>query len=529
MALENNVDYEVVEKNENSEKNTEKIKLEKQKEEDLKYWEKIFISDSEKTENIIDKNINNIKKIEEEALSEFEVWNQFFDFHNKISEKIDRFETDVKSKLSILNNATMDRYNELLGREVRIEDWIQRLKKLKEKKVIALENEKKALDFIQQNKWFFEKLWDKAVKTAKTVWKVWVWIWTLWWSVVAEKVFDKYFSEEWKSKRDIDKIEDLEERFATKLETIRDEKSKIEDLINTKKKWRDEIEWYIWWMFEWIWIIDDKKEELINQLKDWESEKVLEEISKLDINKKTKNILIKSIKLFDKKTLDEFKEFDKSQRVMENKDKYLEELRNRGINKKDFEDFNEKLDNKDYLEIKLENKILNWKKFWWNYEWKKIILKDWKEKFLFIEKWEKNKEVDWSDKSTVLIFDEDEWFVEVNDKFLELKENKKIKEKIEERIKVVENDFKEKIRNTILDLKKNKDILNNYKKFADKFDYIGTEFKINSKAFEWIQRDKIKEEAKKVKKEEEEKIKKIKKENWIQEETDLRTWNESLI
>ena len=100
------------------------------------------------------------------------------------------------------------------------------------------------------------KVWNFAKKSAKVA----VWVWTMWASIVWEKIYDKYFSEEWKSQREINQIESLETRFKTKIENIQNEKSKIEDLFEKKMWTRNEILWNLWWILEWVWISDNDKD-----------------------------------------------------------------------------------------------------------------------------------------------------------------------------------------------------------------------------------------------------------------------------
>ena len=386
-------------------------------------------------------------------------------------DKWSRFKNNISKKIKIHTDGINKEYETICEREF----YYKSLKENLEKEVLRLENWIARSQEVLDNIWWFKS-------SLLTVYEKWV-IWLAW-----DKIKEKFHKRE--AKKQIEKVKDTLKKVEEKEIENNNRKTELEDFIWTKTEkvdWilnsfddifndygfeKDEIKNFKEFLNEWWWY--SKKSELTDFLK--ENTDFYEKLEKLNWNDKfVFEKLLEAYRSWVNKEIKEFNNIkDKFNNFEENRQFYQEKKEKSDASKI----LNEKLNDKNFTEIQFKDKEeftkSNWKieRFHWNYEWKKIILKDWKEKFLFIEKWEKNKEVDWSDESAVLIFDEDEWFVEVDDKFLELKENKGAKNETEEKISNISYIIEDKISELKDDLKNKKEIykiLNSYEKLWKRF------------------------------------------------------------
>lgn len=389
---------------------------------------------------------------------EWDVW------YITVWDKWDKFKNNISKKLKQHTEGINNEYNKVCEREF----YYASLKENLEKEISRLENWINRSQEVLDNLW-----WIKS--SLLTIYEKWV-VWLAW-----DKIKEKFHSRE--AKKQIEKMKDTLKKVEEKELENNNRKTELEDFIWTKTEKLDGI------MNTFDDIFNDygfEKEEIENfkeflNKNNWISTKTeLTNFFKKNtwFYDKLKNMnwndrmvfdkLLKSYRTWVSKEVKEFNSIkNKYKNYEEDKDFYKQEKEKLDKNTLFDEEFNEK----DFRWMKLKSeKFLSkdWKEkeFHWNYEWKKI----W-DKFLFIEKWKDWENLDW-DESSVLVFDKEKWFVEVDEKFLEEIKDKNLKKEIEKKISNLSYEYE----NSMSELKENLEnkekifkILESYKKLWKKF------------------------------------------------------------
>lgn len=403
---------------------------------------------------------------------EWDVW------YITVWDKWDKFKNNISKKLKQHTEGINNEYNKVCEREF----YYASLKENLEKEISRLENWINRSQEVLNNLW-----WIKS--SLLTIYEKWV-VWLAW-----DKIKEKFHSRE--AKKQIEKMKDtlkkveekelendnrkteLEDFIWTKTEKLDGIMNTFDDIFNDYAFEKEEIENFKEFLNKNNWI--STKTELTNFFKKntWFYDKLK------NMNWNDRMVFDKLLKSYRTWVSKEVKEFNsiknKYENYEEDKDFYKQEKEKLDKNTLFDKEFNEK----DFRWMKLKSEkflLKDWKEkeFHWNYEWKKI----W-DKFLFIEKWKDWENLDW-DESSVLVFDKEKWFVEVDDEFLKKLEDKKLKNNIEKKISNLSYEYE----NSMSELKENlenKDkifkILESYKKLWKKFKNISEKSSEQEKHF----------------------------------------------
>lgn len=499
-----------------AEKTEEKSEFSKKDYEEV--WEKIFW-DSEKTKQILEKNFQKTldRLLNNTDLNEWilNLREKSFDWKNIYTEFSDRIwslKNITLSKIWILSDWNNKEYNRLVFQEKQIQLTIENLNKVKEQKIHSLEKSQNALKALNEMKWFFWKTGDFLKNPID---------WTFW------KIWDKW--DDRNAKKEVEKLDKIWEKLDEKLNKVVSKKEEIEWRFE-QKMWKvDNLAENISWVLEWFDLSEEENEYFIKWLKEWkidfsfwklklerwhEKWKLNKIVDKINLNEissdLSRKVLEKSIKEFNKKNIDQFKNFSKTKWKMEYFENNKDEFENISQNTKKFEEFDKKENWEILKDLKFE---MDWKKFEWNFEINKT--KNWEIFFVETNKeWNLDSSCEWW-KDLVVVFDKEKWFVEVNDEFLKQKENKEVSEKISEKLEEIKDSFEKIIWENLKDKNKREEFLEWYKNFASKYKEVFKEFK----NFDVVIKKYEKVESKKDIKTKEEKIKevqeKIAKDLWI--------------
>lgn len=494
---------------EESAEKTEK-KSEFSKEDFKNVWEKI-LWDSKKTKEILEREF---RKFSDRALNPSWVdgilWKfsnfEWKDIFTSFSNKAESMKNTAFDKIWILTDWNNKEYERIVFQEKQLELTLKNLQEVKEKKINSLEKTQEAAQKVKEMRWLFEKIWDWFV----TAWTVWL-----------NKVVKNWDARN--ARKEIEKLERIEQKMEEKLEKVQDKKDEIEWRFE-KKMWDvNEIAENIAWIIENVDLSNEDREYFIQILREWRvsmrwlrilniwfftekkpSQRINEIINKINNDKNLsefdKKILQKSVKVFNKLNKTKYQDFSKTQRKMEfyEKNKDLFEKQQEIAN--EFEEYSKM----KYWKILSWEIEVNWKKFKWKYE-KNTIWKWDNEKIIFtknydVKDWEKPKVHKWDDDEMV-IFDKEKWFVAIDKDFFdekrfekdEWKENEELRKDLKKKILAKQGEYEEKLKE-YFDLKNDENwerkvLMKSFENFVKRFNSVDGKIddfvmKTENKAFE---------------------------------------------
>lgn len=519
--------------------------------EDIKNIEYQIWKDTDKTKNIIE---NNFKTFEDRLLSNnllwwWNFWYWTFNWmwiYTQYKDELLSLKNNIYAKFWILNDWNNNEYQRIIYQEKYIEDAIWNLNEIRNRKLNSLEKSQNALKSLKEMRWFFEKIWD----WIKTVWTLWI-----------NKIVNNW--ENRNAKKEIEKINKIEERLNKKLKEVQNKKQEIEWRFE-KKMWKvDEIAENLWWILDNFWIEEKYKEEFEKALKEWflKSSKwhifltrewiefnknndwklliLLKDIN-LKIRKNSSNfdktILDKSFEKFNDYNKTKYKDFAKTKRQFEYFENNQDYFKTLDENKKQFEEFYE--NKKDVINFKDKDFKINWIKIEWNFTINKIW--KWESKKIFFIKtnkdWDLDQKSEWW-KNSIIIFDKEKWFKEVNEEFFkdldknkntkeelrEFKNNEELRSEISKKILEINILYKNEIKK-FFNWKENKDwekevLLTSYNNFIKRFKFLNLDWTAINEANKRFEKNNKKEKNKESKNKYKDEINEYLKPLWLDDES----------
>ncbi|MCD5383085.1 hypothetical protein LR002_03100 [Candidatus Gracilibacteria bacterium] len=498
-------DTQIEESTEKTEKKSEFSK------EDFKNVGEKILGDSKKTKEILEREF---RKFSDRALNPSGVdgiLGKFSNFEGKdiftsFSNKAESMKNTAFDKIGILTDGNNKEYERIVFQEKQLELTLKNLQEVKEKKINSLEKTQEAAQKVKEMRGLFEKIGDGFV-TAGTV--------------GLNKVVKNWDARN--ARKEIEKLERIEQKMEEKLEKVQDKKDEIEGRFEKKMGDVNEIAENIAGIIENVDLSNEDREYFIQILREGRvsmrglrilnigfftekkpSQRINEIINKINNDKNLsefdKKILQKSVKVFNKLNKTKYQDFSKTQRKMEfyEKNKDLFEKQQEIAN--EFEEYS-KMKYGKILSGEIE---VNGKKFKGKYE-KNTIGKGDNEKIIFTKNYdvkdgEKPKVHKWDDDEMV-IFDKEKGFVAIDKDFFdekrfekdEWKENEELRKDLKKKILAKQGEYEEKLKE-YFDLKNDENgerkvLMKSFENFVKRFNSVDSKIddfvmKTENKAFE---------------------------------------------